>query len=49
MKSSKGLRGIHGDIHKGVNGGKIKAMVTSHYFIARQVILIGVSDHCVKY
>ena len=36
------------DTQKGANCGKIQSMGTSHYFIARQVSLIGVSDYCVK-
>ena len=41
-------RGIHSYPHKGENGDKIKAMGTSHYFIICQVVLLGVSDSCVK-
>ena len=48
MKYSKGGRVIHMDMYKGGNGGNIQAMGTSHYFIVRQVALLGVSDHCVK-
>ena len=40
--------GVHRGTHKGVNGGKIQSIGTSHYFIIRQVALLGVSDHCVK-
>ena len=36
------------DTHKRGNGGKIQAMVTSHYFIVCQVALLIISDHCVK-
>ena len=36
------------DMHKRDNGENIQAMGTSHYFIVRQVVLLGVSDHCVK-
>ena len=36
------------DAHKGGNGGNIQAMGTSHSFFIRQVVLLGVSDHCVK-
>ena len=35
------------DTYKGFNGGKIQAMGTSHYFIVRQVALLGVDD-CVN-
>ena len=35
-------------MQKGGNGGKIKAMEASHYFIVCKVALLGVSDHCVK-
>ena len=48
MKSYKGVRKIHRDKHKGVNGGKIQAVGTSHYFIFRKVALLGVSYQCVK-
>ena len=54
MKFSKeggegGGRGfVHRDTNKEGNGGKIKVIGTSHYFIVRQVALLGVSDHCVK-
>ena len=48
MTSSKGGRGIHMDTHKGGNGNKIQAMVSSHYFIFCQAALLGVSDHSVK-
>ena len=48
MKYSKGERGLHRDINKGGNFGKIKDMVPSHYFIVHQVELLSVSDHCVK-
>ena len=34
--------------HKGGNCGKKQAMGTSYYFIAYQVALLGVYDHCVK-
>ena len=47
MKSSKGGSGIHRDMHKGVNCGKIKSTGTSQYFIVRQAVLLGVSDHFV--
>ena len=40
--------GVHRDTHKGDNGGNIKAKGNSHYFIVCQVVLLGVSDHCVK-
>ena len=36
------------DTRKGGNGGNIQSMVTSHYFIFRQIALLVVSDHCVK-
>ena len=39
---------IYMDTYKGGNGGKIQAMVTSHYFIFLQVMLLGVSDNFVK-
>ena len=39
---------IYMDTYKGGNGGKIQAMVTSHYFIVCQVSFLGVSYHCVK-
>ena len=39
---------IHRDSHKGDNGGKIQAMVTSHYCMVRQVVLLVFSDSCVK-
>ena len=52
IKSSRGVRGevggVHRDTHKGCNGGKIQAMVTSHYFIVRKVVLLGVSYNCGK-
>ena len=35
------------DTYKGVNGGKIQVMGTSHYFIVHNVLLLGVSDHFV--
>ena len=35
-------------IYKGVNVINIKCMVPYNYFIVRQVLLLGVSDHCVK-
>ena len=40
--------GVHRDLHKVVNSGNIQAMRTSPYYIVYQVILLGVSDHCVK-
>ena len=46
MKPSRGV-GVHMDLHKLVNGDKIQAMGTSHFFVSRQVRLLGVSDHCV--
>ena len=33
--------------HKGGNRGKIQVMGTSHYFIIREVTLLGVSYNCV--
>ena len=39
---------IDSDVQKGVNGDKIQVMGNSHYFIIRQVALLGVSDHVVK-
>ena len=48
MKSSKGGSGIHMNIQKGGNGDNMQALLTSNYFIVRQVVLLGVSDHCVK-
>ena len=49
MKYSKGGGGsVQMDKHKGVNGGNIQAMGTSNYFIVHQVVLLGVSDNCVK-
>ena len=45
MCGGSGDVGIHMDAHKGGNGGKIQAMDTSHYFIVRQVMLLGFSDH----
>ena len=35
------------DAHKGVDSGKIQAMVTSHHFIIHHALLVGISDHCV--
>ena len=39
---------IHRDTHKWLNVSKIKSISTSFYFIVHQVVLIGVSYHCVK-
>ena len=39
---------IHRDTHKGGGGGKIQAMGTYRYFIVLQVLLLGVSYHCIK-
>ena len=39
---------MHKYAQKGVNGGKIQAMGTSNYFIARKPALLVVSYHCVK-
>ena len=36
------------DNHKGDNGVKIQSTGTSHYSIVRKVVLLGVSDNCVK-
>ena len=48
MKYSNEGEEIHRDTHKGGNGGNIQAMGTSNYFIVRQVVLLDVSDNCVK-
>ena len=42
VKSSKGKRDTHRDMHKGGYGGKIQAMFTSRYFIFRKVALLDV-------
>ena len=47
MKPSRGGGGVHSDNEMGGNVVNIQAMVTSHYFIVRQVALLGVSYHCV--
>ena len=47
VKYSKGGGDTHMDTHKGVNGCKIQAIDNSHYFIVRQVALLGVSNNCV--
>ena len=39
---------VHIYMFRGVNGVKIQAMGTSNYLIFLQVVLLGVSDHCVK-
>ena len=39
---------LHRDLLKGFNSGKIQVIGASRYFVACQVLLIGVSDHCVK-
>ena len=43
-----GTQEMEFDIYKEGNGGKVKSMGNSCYFIVRKVVLLGVSDHCVK-